>query len=110
LPVRLLDVSLLGRFAPLDVSLYLDVSPPVSKLVICATVTTSANYFFIFNKRGLLNPKFKHACHCLANGIGFLHERERAAYATFLQQKLNALLQSTIWQLWSIKITENSYL
>jgi len=40
-----------GRFSPLDVSIpgrfasSLDVSPPVSKLVICDTVTTSANLY-----------------------------------------------------------------
>ena len=131
--IRLLDVSLLcqfatwmfrhlesGRLAPLDVSMpgrfatFLDVSPPVSKLVICDTVTTSANlflYIYLFNKMGLLSPavacKFQHVCHCIANGIGLLHEPERAACATFCR---NAILKSTIWHLRSIKITENSYL
>ena len=48
--LRYLDASLPGHFAPLDVSIpagcfvtSLDVSPPVSKLVISHTVTTSAN-------------------------------------------------------------------
>jgi len=42
-----------GRFAPLDVSItgrfptFLDVSPPVSKLVICDTVTLQQIFFCI---------------------------------------------------------------
>jgi len=56
LPVRYLDVSPPGRFVPLGVSIpgpfatSLDVSPPVSKLVICDTVTTSANLFLYLIK------------------------------------------------------------
>ena len=111
-----LDDSLdAGRFAPLDVSItgrfptFLDVSPPVSKLVICDAVTTSANLFLHLTKGFIKSHcKFKHVCRCIANGIGLLHEPERAAYATFCNR--NALLKSTIWQLRSIKITENSYL
>jgi len=50
---RYLDVSPPGRFAPSDVwipgrfAISLDVSPPVSKLVICDTVSTLANLFYI---------------------------------------------------------------
>ena len=56
LPVRYLDVSPPGRFAPLNVSIpglfatSLNVSPPVSKLVMCDTVTTSANLFLYLIK------------------------------------------------------------
>jgi len=58
---------------------------------------------------GFLSPTVSlsmYAAAHIANGIGLLHEPERAAYATFCNR--NALLKSTILQLWWIKITENS--
>jgi len=112
--LRYLNVSLPGRFATwtfrtfgrLDTRTFRYLPGRFATCLKACNLWYCLNFSksFLYLTKGSIKSHFKlkHVCHCIANGIGVLHEPERAAYATFCNR--NALLKSTIWQLRSIKL------